>query len=111
MKTIHCDTFLKTLLSESIKLLKNNLRWLTSLSNKQRFCWGILTSCCTKISISAERLDWVSQYCSIFPNDPKLGEVFSTYRKKRLSGDKYIMTADLPKEIGKWVHIIMMERS
>ena len=82
------------LLSESIKFL-SKLGWLTSLSNKQRFCWGILTSTCSKIAISSDNMDWVHQYCSISPSELKLGIVFSSFcAKKRLSKDQCISSLE-----------------
>lgn len=100
MKGIHMDGNFKTLLNESVRLLKSNLGWLTSLSTKQRFCWGILTTCCSKINISTENFDWTHHYCSIFSNDPKLGVVFSTYcTGRKLPNDQRVVVANLPDEI------------
>ena len=83
--------YFEILLTESIKLLKSNLGWLTSLSNKQRICWGILASTCSRINIS-DKMDWIHHYCSIFPSEPKLGMVFSSFcAKKRLSKDQCIV--------------------
>ena len=94
------DNNFKTLLNESVRLLKNNLSWLTSLSTKQRFCWGILTTCCSKINISTENFDWAHHYGSIFTNDLKLGVVFSTYcTGRKLPKEQRIITARLPDEI------------
>ena len=102
MKAIHqgTDSNFKTLLNESVRLLRNDLGWLTSLSTKQRFCWGILTTCCSKINISLENFDWVHHYCSIFPGDTKLGVIFSTYcTGRKLPDDKRIIATSLPDEI------------
>lgn len=100
MRSIHMDTNFRTLLNESVRSLKSNLNWLTSLSTKQRFCWGILTTCCSKINISMENFDWSHHYSSIFPNDLKLGVVFSTYcTGRKLPNDQRIIATHLPDEI------------
>ena len=100
MRSIHMDGNFRTLLSESVRSLRSNLGWLTSLSTKQRFCWGILTTCCSKINISMENFDWALHYSAIFPNDLKLGVVFSTYcTGRKLPQEQRVIAAQLPDEI------------
>ena len=92
----------KTLLSESIKLLKNDMKWLTSLSNKQRFCWGFLATCCSKIIVSTENTDWANHFCTIFTehDNLNLGTVFSAYcREKDFNSRQCIIATGLPAEI------------
>lgn len=103
LKTTHhegVDNNFRTLLNKSVHLLKYNLNWLTTLSAKQRFCWGILATCCSKISISTQNFNWVHLYTSIFSNDMKLGVVFCTYcTGKSLPTDQCNMAIQLPDDI------------
>ena len=93
------DANFRTLLEECLRHLRSNLGWLTSFSTKQRFCWGILATCCTKMTISVEHFDWAHNYSAII-QDLKLGMVFLTYcTGKKLGRDQRIIADKLPEEI------------
>ena len=93
---------LSILLRGSIKLLKNDMKWLTSLSNKQRFCWGVLATCCSKINISTENTEWANHFCTIFNehDNLNLGTVFSAYcKEKNFTNKQCIIATSLPADI------------
>lgn len=90
----------KKLLSKSIKFLKS-LKWVTvtTVSNRQKFCWGILATCCSKINVSTENADWANHFCSVF-TDLNLGTIFSAYcKEKNLVNGQCIITANIPADI------------
>ena len=93
------DDNFKRLLTETVRLLRKDLSWLTSLSAKQRFCWGILSTCCAKITLSQDNFEWVHHYSGIIV-DLQLGLVFSTYcTGKKLPSEQCIIVSQLPPEI------------
>lgn len=47
-----------------VTTLCKDFTWLQAPSIKQQFCWGIVTSCCDKISITEEHFMWAYQYNS-----------------------------------------------
>ena len=53
---------LKDILTKSVTKLCKKLDWLTSLTPKQCFCWGIVATCCTKIPIKADSFSWIHDY-------------------------------------------------
>lgn len=92
-----CNENFKTLLIKSIKLLKT-LKWLHSMSNKEKFCWGVLATYCSKIKVSIENTDWPNHFWSIFTNrdDLNLGTIFSGYCKAKSFPDgQRITTASI----------------
>lgn len=62
----------KAILEMSYRHLRKNRTWLQEPSTKQTFCWGIVTSCCSRITIVHEHFQWlkyrfiVMQLCKIF---------------------------------------------
>lgn len=90
------DSCFKTLLSDAVNCLEKSLGRISSgsLSMKDKFYWGILATCCSKITISTENFDWAENYTK----DLKLGVVFSTYYTQKLHDDQYTFTS-LPDEI------------
>lgn len=75
------DVKFKALLSNSISLLNQDLGWLTSVSTKQEFCWGVLATCCSKIIISSGNINWIDEYSALI-KDVDLGLIFKTCREK-----------------------------
>lgn len=91
---------LKGLLTENlIEFLCFDHSWLTTLSTQQKFCWIILSTCCSKIIISYENFDWAKRYCSII-KELNLSLIFSHYcKEKKLTGNDCLIASELPKEI------------
>ena len=56
------NTAVKNVLVKSITELVRNLNWLTALTPKQEFCWGIVATVCSKIPVKADSLGWVQDY-------------------------------------------------
>ena len=50
------------ILTESVKELFKDISWLSGLSPRQGFCWGIVAAFCSKIPINAEDLGWIQDY-------------------------------------------------
>ena len=88
------DTDFKSLLKDSICLLKNDLSWVTSVSPKQKLCWGILSTCCCMIPTSTEDLKWTFHYSPII-NELQLGQIYQTY----CTSKKLLYSRELPQEI------------
>ena len=53
---------LKRVLDTSVRHLVENPTWLQELSTKQTFYWGLVTSCCSKVKVVADHLEWISKY-------------------------------------------------
>lgn len=52
----------KDVLTKSVTELCKNLNWLTSLTPKQGFCWGIVATCSSKVPVKADSFDWIQDY-------------------------------------------------
>lgn len=83
------------LLKLSVEVLSRNSLWLTDFNPKQRFSWGVLATCCSKITVS-ESLDCVVHYSSVMYD---LGHVFHAYSKAKLRGKEPYIYNNLPNEI------------
>ena len=70
------STMLNEVLKISVTELCRNLSWLTSLTAKQGFCWGIVATCCAKITLTADSFDWVHDYQFLIS---QLGHVYKAY--------------------------------
>ena len=88
------DVDFETLLRDIVSSLTSDLTWLTSLSPKQRLCWGILATCCSKITPSIDNFKWASVISNF-----NLGLVFISYCSgKNLSNDERMIN-QFPHEI------------
>ena len=70
------NSTLNEVLQISIAELCMNLSWLTSLTTQQGFCWGIVATCCAKITLAANSFEWVHDYHFLIS---KLGEIYKAY--------------------------------
>lgn len=91
---------LDSVLNETVTALSSDLTWMQALTTKQQLHWGIVASCCGKILITKDHLDWVHLYESA---TECLGSIYNSYcKRKNLQGDKCLLSADeLPKEIAQ----------
>ena len=88
---------LDSVLHETVTALCSDLTWMQSLTTKLQLRWGIVASCCGKILITKDHLDWVHLYDSAIIC---LGSIYSSYCKKKFQGDNCLLSPDeLPKEI------------
>ena len=89
---------LDSVLHETITALCSDLTWMQALTTKQQLRWGIVASCCGKILITKEHLDWVHLYEFAIEC---LGSIYNSYcKRKKLQEDRCLLSADgLPKEI------------
>lgn len=87
------------ILQEAVNTLCKNLSWMKELTTKQRFCWGLVASCCSKINISHENLDWVHSYDKVLKT---VGYIYNVYCSgRRLAENQCIIIEQLPKEVAK----------
>lgn len=104
MKSLHDDSIKTTKqFKDLLKLSANSVsqkvpQWFgSSLSPRQRFCWGVVSAGCNKMPISAESFDWVISLQSVIS---QLGSVFNAYcNSRKLSGQACLLTDSLPKEV------------
>lgn len=91
------DGHLKALLRKSVEQLKNDLSWLRNFSAKHSFCWKILSTCCSNITVSKDSFDWVHHY--FISKDLNLGLVFNNYCTCKLIPSDLRLIIALPTEI------------
>ena len=89
---------LRPVLQGTVSTLCRDLSWLQALTTKQRFCWGIVASCCGKIPTTAEHFDWVHTYSFLIN---QLGHLYNSYCiGKKLPQDECLLSAGaLPQEV------------
>ena len=56
------DPTVMAIISKSVTELFGNLSWLSDPTPKQRFCWGIVATCCSKVPVRRETLIWIQDY-------------------------------------------------
>lgn len=95
-KTISSPMY--SVLHVTVTTLCKDLSWLQALTTKQRFCWGIIASCCGKIPVAKEQFDWVHQYKFLITH---LGYIYNSYcAGKKLPEEKCLLsTESFPQEI------------
>ena len=82
----------------TVTTLCKDLSWLQALTTKQRFCWGIIASCCGKIPVAKEQFDWIHSYKFLITH---LGYIYTSYcAGKKLPEQKCLLSAEsFPQEI------------
>ena len=89
----------QSVLEGAVTTLVRDLTWLKELTTKQKFCWGLVAACCSKINIGHENLDWVHSYDKVLR---KVGHIFTVYCSgRRLTEGQCIIIEQLPEEIAK----------
>ena len=87
----------KAVLREPLEVLRGSHSWKPNLSPKQMFCWGVISSCCSKIIVLREKFDWLHFYSSIIID---LSEVFNHYcRSIKLADHQRMIATELPSGI------------
>lgn len=77
--------------------LKGDLSWLQDLNTKQRFCWGIVATCCSKVPISIKDFEWIHTYSHL---TSKLGLIYRAYCEgKQLPMEARLLSDQLPLDI------------
>ena len=91
---------LYSVLHMTVGTLAQDLSWLQALTMKQDFYWGIIASCCEKILVTEEKLEWVDSYESVIAC---LGGIYISYcEKKKLPKDNCLLCAEVyPQEIAQ----------
>ena len=93
------DSAFKIVLQEAVNTLCKDLSWLKELTTKQKFCWGLVAVCCSKINISRENLDWVHSYDKVLK---QVGYIYTVYcNGRRLTESQCIIIEQLPEEVEK----------
>ena len=88
----------RNLMREIVQILKNDVTWLSTLSTKQNFCWGVLGTCVSKIAVNKDSFDWVHHYSDIISGF-ELGVVYSSFCIEKLSPDQRIIIDGLPEVV------------
>ena len=87
----------QVVLQAAVNTLCKNLTWIKDLTTKQKFCWGLVAACCSKINIAQENLDWVHNYDKLLQ---QVGYVFYVYCSgRKLTESQCILIEQLPEEI------------
>ena len=73
------------------------MSWFSSHSPCQKFCWGVVAACTSKIPVTAESFDWISAYDYVIST---LGQLFNAYvNTRRLRGQECILSFKFPDEV------------
>ena len=93
------DIIFEYLIQEIVCFLKEDLGWLTVLTSKQCFYWGIFATFCSQMVVNEEDLDWV-HLCGFHIQSLKLGAVYCSYcESKRLSHEDRVIIDELPHDV------------
>ena len=85
------------ILQEAVNTLCRELSWTKSLTTKQKFCWGLVASCCSRLNISRDSLDWVHSYDKVLR---QVGYIFNVYcNGRKFTESQCIIMEKLPDEI------------
>ena len=69
------------------------------LTTKQKFCWGLVAACCSKINIGRENLDWVHSYDKVLKT---VGYIYTVYCiGRKLAENQCNIIEQLPEEVAK----------
>ena len=88
------------LITASTKLQKD-LSWIQALNLQQKFCWGIVATCCSKTSSSiiTDSFDWIHSYDNIIS---QLGQIYVSYcNGKKLPESDRVIADTLPQDIAR----------
>ena len=76
--------------------LCKNLSWTETLSMKQKFCWGLVADCCSKIHIQQDSLEWMGHNRTV----AHIGSMYHAYcSSRKLTDNQSIIIDQLPLEI------------
>ena len=90
---------LKILLQYVVNFLKGDIDWLAEHSPKHCLCWGILSTCTSKIAINKDRFQWMKNYGAVI-SDFDLGAVYRTFCDgQMLTAQHFVITDSLPSLI------------
>ena len=88
------NSSLRSVLHMTVNFLALDLSWLTAVTMKQRFCWGFVATCCSKVPISVDSLDWIHTYYYLIS---QLGTIYSAYCKAQMVSESYqLLTRGIP---------------
>ena len=79
--------------------LQKDVSWIQALNPQQSFCWGIVATCCSKISSSiiTDNFDWIHSYDIIIS---QLGQIYASYcNGKNLPESERVLADTLPQDI------------
>lgn len=86
----------------AVSFLANDLKWLKSVTMKQHFCWGFVATCCSKVPISTDNLDWIHTYFYLVC---QLGRIYSAYCKvNRVTESHQLLKEGIPDTIASSKH-------
>ena len=92
------DATVMNIVTRSVTELCKNLGWLTSVSPKQGFCWGIVATCCSKIPVRRDSLEWIQDYDYLINQLCHVYKAFCTGQGMRAEEDRRLKE-ELPKQV------------
>ena len=81
--------------------LQKDISWIQAPNPQQKFCWGIVATCCSKISsnIVTDNFDWIHSYDNIIS---QLGQIYASYcNGKKLPESERVLADTLPQDIAR----------
>ena len=87
----------RAVLKYSIDYLRRDLGWLQALTAKQAFCWGLVTSCCSRVRVVPDHFEWLHNYSYVIS---ELSKIFNAYcTGKKLSEEESVIVNVFPEDV------------
>lgn len=87
---------IRSVLPVSVNLLVQSPSWFGALSPRQKFCWGVVSTTCSKLVVTANNFDWVNNSAVI----QQLGVIYNSYcNSRKLYGSNCLLSENTPEEI------------
>ena len=87
---------IRSVLPVSVNLLVQSPSWFGPLSPRQKFCWGMVSTTCSKLAVTSNNFDWVNNSTVI----QQLGVIYNSYcNSRKLYGSKCLLSENTPEEI------------
>ena len=93
----------KAVLEFSITYLCENLSLVQVPTAKQAFCWGLVSSCCSRVRVVPEHFEWLHNYSYVIS---ELSKIFNAYcTGKKLSKEERIIVNGLPEDVTPFTYV------
>lgn len=70
-----------------------------TITLQESFLWGLVASCCSRINVDRDNLDWVYRYNQVLK---QIGSIFQVYSNENdLSDGQFIIIQDYPEQVTK----------
>ena len=91
------EEYFKNTLKMSVENLCTISDWGQPPSAKQTFCWGLVTSCCSRIHVDRDHFEWLYKYSYVIHELLKVFRHYCTGRS--LSQEDIIIVNSLPDDV------------